>query len=363
MASYVCTTSDGRTPCVYARKNGFGATSSDTVTLSYPATVSGAALSSAAVPAFTVTVQRTLNNGLIRFVGGPATSRITAKATAGLTGTVSSDCIYVLDPSAKNAFQATGSANVTVSGCAITINSTDSDAMTVSGTSNVSASAIYVAGGDTLGASTTTTPAPITGKAAVADPLASLPALAVGACDYTNYSSGAGTWTLSPGVYCGGISLHNSAIATFNPGTYIINGGGVAFGGAAIATGNGVMFYLTGTNATYGSLTIGNSANVTLSALTSGPYLGVLFFQDRSITSVSNAAVQRGRYRFADRDSVFSDNVRFVRGIGRGRQRHGDRREPGCIYGRCKHAPRFDRIEDRSFYKCSGTGAIIQIER
>jgi Flp pilus assembly protein TadG len=290
IASSVCTTTDGRTPCVYARFNGFGGTAADTVTLSFPSTVSGVTLSSASVPALTVTVQRTIKTGLIRFLGAPASSSIMAKATTGLVGAVSPDCIYVLDPSAKNAFQATGSANVTVSGCAIAVNSTNSDALTLAGAASVSASAINVTGGDVLGPSTTSTPAPVTGKTPVADPFASLPALAAGACAYTNYSKGAGTWTLDPGVYCGGISLHNSAVATLNPGTYIIDGGGVAFSGAAIATGNGVMFYLTGTNATYGSLTIGNSANVTLSALTSGPYMGVLFFQDRSITSASNAA-------------------------------------------------------------------------
>ena len=104
IASSVCTTTDLRTPCVYARLNGFGGTAADTVTLSYPTTVSGVTLSSATVPAFAVTVQRTLQTGLIRFLpGGPATSSITAKATAGLVGTVSPDCIYVLNPSAVNA--------------------------------------------------------------------------------------------------------------------------------------------------------------------------------------------------------------------------------------------------------------------
>ena len=58
IASSACTTTDLRTPCVYARDNGFGGTTSDTVTLSYPATVSGVTLSSVSVPALAVTVQR-----------------------------------------------------------------------------------------------------------------------------------------------------------------------------------------------------------------------------------------------------------------------------------------------------------------
>src|ERR1700678_490904 len=54
------------------------------------------------------------------------------------------------------------------------------------------------------------------------------------------------------------------------------------------------MFYLTGTNATYGSVTIANGVKVTLSAETSGAYLGVLFFQNRSITSSNNATFAGG---------------------------------------------------------------------
>ena len=101
IASYTCTTSDGRTPSAYARDNGFGGTASDTVTFSYPTSVSGATLSSVTIPAFEVTVQRTLQTGFIRFIGGPSTTTITAKAIAGIVGTVSPDSIFVLDPSAK----------------------------------------------------------------------------------------------------------------------------------------------------------------------------------------------------------------------------------------------------------------------
>jgi hypothetical protein len=54
------------------------------------------------------------------------------------------------------------------------------------------------------------------------------------------------------------------------------------------------MFYLTGTNANYASVTIANGVNVAFSAETSGPYQGILFFQNRSITSSSNATFAGG---------------------------------------------------------------------
>jgi hypothetical protein len=54
------------------------------------------------------------------------------------------------------------------------------------------------------------------------------------------------------------------------------------------------MFYLTGTNASYGSVTISSGAAATLSAPSSGSYMGVLFYQDRSITSSNNASFAGG---------------------------------------------------------------------
>jgi hypothetical protein len=162
----------------------------------------------------------------------------------------------------------------------------------------VTASAFDVVGGATVNGGGIATPAPVTGTAAVADPLLSLPAPAVGACNFTNYSLGSGVWTLNPGVYCGdasnpGISLHNGAVATFNPGVYVINGGGVSFA-FSTDTGSGVMFYLTGTNASYRSVTVSNGATVTLSAPPSGAYMGVVFFQDRAITSAVGATFNGG---------------------------------------------------------------------
>jgi hypothetical protein len=294
IASSVCTTADARTPCVYARNNGFGGTSADTVTLSFPTTVSGVALSSATVPALAVTVQRTLQTGLIRFIGAAATVTITAKGTAALVGTVSPDCVYALDPSAQNAFKATNGATVALTGCGIAVNSTNSDAFTVNGGSSVTASAISVVGGDVISGGGSTTPAPTTGVPPVTDPLASLPSPAVGACDYTNYNPGYGTWALTHGTYCGGIRISNGSTATFAPGIYIINGGSLTLVGGTTDTGSGVMFYLTGTNATYGSVNISNGAAVTFSGPTSGPYTGIVFYQDRTITSSTGATFSGG---------------------------------------------------------------------
>jgi Flp pilus assembly protein TadG len=293
IASSACTTTDARTPCVYARYNGFGGTASDTVTLSFPTTVAGVTLSSATVPAFSVTVQRTLQTGLIRFIG-PSTSRITAKATAALVGTVSPDSIIVLNPSAPNAFDIGNGAALTVTGGAIAVNSSNADAATITGGATVTASAVNVVGGDSINNGGSSTPLPVTGAAAVADPLASLAPLTPGACLQTNYSAPSNT-VIPSGTYCGGITVTNGVTnVTFGAGNFIINGGGLTFGGGITTSGSNLMFYLTGTNATYASVTIANGVTVTFSAPTSGTYQGILFYQNRSITSASNATFAGG---------------------------------------------------------------------
>jgi hypothetical protein len=297
-AAHTCTTTDGITPCVYARYNGFGGSAADTVILSYPATVSGVTLlSSAAVPGLAVSVQRTLHTGLIRFAGAPATASITAKATAGIVGAVSPYCIYVLDPSAQYAFDANGGLSVTASGCSIYVNSSSSGAYTVVGGASISATAIDVVGGASIINGGSSNPSPTLGVEAVADPFASLPVPPLGNCTlHPTTTNPATNAVLNPGTYCGGIYVGNGATnVTLNPGIYVINGGGVSFNGSGkTVLGSGIMFYLTGTNATYSSAAVQNGVSVTFSAQTSGVYTGVLFFQDRSITSSQGAAFTGG---------------------------------------------------------------------
>jgi Flp pilus assembly protein TadG len=290
IASYTCTTTDGRTPCVYARNNGFGGTSSDTVTLSYPSSVTGVTLSSVTVPAFQVTVQRTLHTGFVQFLKGPATTTITAKAIAGIVGAVSPDSIIVLG--AGTAFTADNGASVTVGG-AIAINSASNPPADISGGATVTASAFNVV--STTAPSTyidnggSTNPTPVTGATSVTDPLASLAAPTPGACLQTTMYNVPSNTVIPAGNYCGGITVSNVVTGvTFGSGIYTITGGGLTFGGGITTSGSDLMFYLTGTNTTYASVTIANGVNVTFSAPTSGKYQGILFYQDRSITSTSS---------------------------------------------------------------------------
>ncbi len=95
--------------------------------------------------------------------------------------------------------------------------------------------------------------------------------------------------TLDPDVYCGGIRISMSANVIFNPGNYTIGGRGLEISGSGIVEGTGVMFYLLPTTTGIPvhrhlgpskTVHFAGSANVTLSAPTSGDYEGVLIWQD-----------------------------------------------------------------------------------
>ncbi len=95
-----------------------------------------------------------------------------------------------------------------------------------------------------------------------------------------------GNVTLYPGTYCGGVTIGFGARVTFQPGIYTLasksgQGGLTIDPGSSIAGGGGVAFYNYGPTGSiqfmFSSMT---SGNVILTAPTTGPFAGILFFQD-----------------------------------------------------------------------------------
>jgi hypothetical protein len=283
-AAFTCTTSDGRTPCVYARNNGFGGTASDTVTVSFPTAIAGVSnLSSSGVAAIAVSVQRTIKTGLMGFLG-PSTSTIRAIATAGLIASAP-NCITVLSPVGNAALSVSNNASLTLTNCALTVNSAASQALSVSNNATVQATSIQVVGGDSIGNGGSVTPAPTLNAPPASDPFANVlaPAYSAIGCRANPDVSIGQVVNLSPGVYCGGISISNNATVSFNSGTYILLGGGFNVANNVTLTGQDLTFYNTfdGTHP-FGPVTLANNVTATLSATTSGSLQGMLFFEDRN---------------------------------------------------------------------------------
>ena len=204
---------------------------------------------------------------------------VEARAVAGVLAG-GGNCILALDPSMSQSVTVQGKADVTLQNCGAHVNSSSSSAGHLGSSANFTAASIDVVG-DVIG--NHWTPLPQTGAPVVADPYASLAEPSYSGCDHDGEYVVDGTATLNPGVYCGGIKVTGNA--TFNPGTYILAGGGMIFTGDADVRGDEVTFFNSSSN-DYDykkiAITLTSSGSLRLTAPTSGPLKGILFFQDRT---------------------------------------------------------------------------------
>jgi len=231
---------------------------------------------------------------------GFQSATVSARAVAGIKG--SDLCILAQNPTITKAINMNGGFTIDAH-CRVASNSSDNDALDDSGGACMTATSIAVTG-TPGGNSTCFTPTPKSYVprepdpfAGVAAPRFALPCNAVD-CTIDNTSSSyssckinnSGTYTLSPGVYCGGINIQGSSgcgtDVTFRPGTYVLYGGGFNANGSCLH-GAGVTFYNTGTTSgttKYGTVTVRGTVQGALYAPTSGPLTAILFFQDRTFS-------------------------------------------------------------------------------
>ncbi len=277
--------------------NGSGSTNSSSavsVTVNYPPASGQFAGNSDVVQVVLSQSQPTY------FMGVLGRSKIPISVTAAAMTISSGSCIYSLDPTAYGAMTVAGTGSLN-SACGVYVNSDNSSALVASGSGAVTASLVGVVGGTTLNGGGTTSLR--TGIAAFGDPLFWVPEPQVGTCSGYRATNINSSTTLSPGLYCGGISLGGMANVTFSPGLYIIDGGGLSILAGATVIGSGVTFYLTGQNVSnnspgaYAGVNIAGGANVNLSAPCSssgGDIAGMLFFQDRAMTNGTASVINGG---------------------------------------------------------------------
>src|SRR5436190_1911593 len=184
-----------------------------------------------------------------------------------------SACILALDTSADKAALFSGSSTSKFKGCSVMANSLASNAVTVQGSGKLETSCIYSVGGVSLGSGAVLADCKSaqTGVSPVSDPYSDVDApVASGPCQSTSGS------TLQPGSYCSGMTLGGTK--TLDPGVYFVSGGNLKINANANISGSGITFYLTGG----ARVSINGTAKVKLSAPTTGPYAGILFFGDRT---------------------------------------------------------------------------------
>lgn len=236
-------------------------------------------------------------------------------------------CVLALSPVASGAVTVTGSTTVSLTGCDVAANSNAADAFLMSGSSaGLSASCVYAVGGavTTAGLSLNPCTATKTQAPVVRDPYANVPEpSAIGPCMNKNVGSPNGTTTLTPtdtqtsGVksmrFCNGLDAKGTV--NFSPGIYIIENGSLSFNGGDVnATANvsligqGVTFYLR----SGADLKLGGSVSLSLSAPTSGPYAGILFFGSRTSAGASQTVSGNSGSTLQGAVYMPSSNVTFT---------------------------------------------------
>jgi hypothetical protein len=337
-ASHTCSTTDTDIACTYARNNGFGGTTNDTVVITYPSSPYNGVTGSPnyTYPFEQVTITRTVSTTFMKMFG---TSSTTVKAIggAGIVQTTSPVPILVLDTAGAPSFSLGGNTTVIICGGpqrSIQVNSSSSSALSVGGSAYVDLSKAGPAdpgncssgnGGDfgvvggTAGFPTGwltpvgSTEHYIQPSAPLNDPLASVSAPSKPAGNAVVTTTGAGTTAGSgdcpvtetkgctiynPGYYSGGIQVKNTG-GIFQPGIYYLDGG---FSNAAngdiymcsttcvadtsgCCANNGVMIYLS---SSAGAVNISaNSTATLLGSSASSSYKGILFFVARTAANQS----------------------------------------------------------------------------
>jgi len=264
-----------------AASYGFGNSDGlERVTVSRPPATGNYTTTAGAVEVDIQQPQSALFSALFGIVPFKIKGRAVALANIGGTG-----CTLSLDPTASGATTVKGSAQVTLNGCDMYDDSNSATALTVNGSATVSAQAVDVVGGIS-GASNITVPQPpdmATNQSYWPDPYANTPLPSFSGCDAHNFSAKS-TMTLTPGVYCGGMSLNAGAVVTLSPGIYYLDRGSLQVNGGASLTGTGVtLVFTSSTGQNYATATINGGATVNLTAPTSGPYQGIALYGDRNM--------------------------------------------------------------------------------
>ncbi len=258
-------------------------------------------------------------------------------------------CVVALDANAQGAVSATTNSKLLAEDCSIMSNSTSIQGVVSSGFSKIEAGMICSSGG-AYGNAHNYSPAPTLDCPVYDDPLSERTAPAVGVCDEidaaygegvedviaaasdvsTNLIAGAAeglgggrvngltqgvsdigetgvtTYTLDPGVYCGGLTIGALADVELNPGLYVIKDGPLNVGLGGKLTGENVSFYLVGDVSTF---YFGPEAAISLTAPNTGPLAGILFFEDR------NAPADRKHYILSDDARILLGTFYLSRGV------------------------------------------------
>lgn len=207
--------------------------------------------------------------------------------------------VLVLDYTGKGALNTQGNGAFTETGGPVIVNSNNSSAAIDTGNGVMKAPEFDITGGLTISGSGSLQGQVNLGVHPTPDPLAYLPEPSLpsdGEMTVTNLGTGNKQYVLTPGRYnalpnfeLGDVVILKQASANGAGGIYYIDGGGFKSTGATIMmdpdTSGGVMIYNRPSSSAQSQkiqITGNENGSVNLAPLTSGPYSGMLLWQERN---------------------------------------------------------------------------------
>ncbi len=190
-------------------------------------------------------------------------------------------CMMAMNKTKPQSLEIHGTADIVADGCAIHVNSDDPDALHQNGSATATAKSFCV-NGDFSGAKDAFSPTPDNNCRQEEDPLADqfakdLATLGdITTCTKNNLQVKKNDATISPGVYCGGISVKQATL-TLQPGIYVVRDGELSVMSGATLKGTGVTILLAGNSST--RFDNQGGANIQISAPTSGVFSGIVISQ------------------------------------------------------------------------------------
>ncbi len=187
-------------------------------------------------------------------------------------------CVLTLDPGNAQTILLDMRARLKANGCSVYADSRNAVAIRLNLDSSISAGSICAVGG-AMAKVGVVTPEPVTDCPVVPDPLAERAAPDVKGCDETNLVVANEVRTLSPGVFCGGLTISGTSQVTLEPGLYVMQEGPFSVRDDAVVTGANVGFYMSGS---FALINLKGGKEIRLSGMEEGTMAGLLFFEDRT---------------------------------------------------------------------------------
>ena len=240
-------------------------------------------------------------------------TKLTVTATAQIIGNPNL-CVLALEPRELGALWLERDSKLTGNDCAVFSNSLSSAGLTVRDSGVLEATTVCSAGG--FAGSGTVAPDPLTDCPQFEDPLRARPAPSYAGCDSQDLVVSDETRTLLPGVYCGGLTIEGTSRVTLEPGNYIITDGPLTVQDSSELVGEHVSFYLAGTG--FGSgMRLGADTTISLSATTTGPLAGLLFFASRDQQKYVTHTIMSNNARILLGTIYMPNNSLFVDGTAK----------------------------------------------